>query len=98
MAQDRHIYGEINNQTDLREVFAAIRRDSDEVSTRPLLTELYRRAGYLITLTHAPAWDEKFGSGVKALRQIGEEEFVKTAREINRRAREIGTEADYDEK
>jgi hypothetical protein len=29
---------------------------------------------------------------------VGEEEFQKTARKINRRAGQIGTEADYDEK
>ncbi len=43
------------------------------------MTELYKRAGYLITLTHAPSWEEKFGKEARALRKTGEEEFRKTA-------------------
>jgi hypothetical protein len=31
------------------------------------------------------------------MRQLGEQEFSKTARKINRRAEKIGTDADYDE-
>jgi hypothetical protein len=74
-----------------------IRRDVQEARSRPGLTELYRRAGYLITLTHAPSWQQKFGKDAAELRTVGEEEFRKTARMINRRAAEIGTAADYDE-
>jgi hypothetical protein len=59
---------------------------------------LYKRAGYLITLTYAPSWEEKFGREASSLRKVGEEEFRKTARKINRRAEQIGTGADYDEK
>jgi hypothetical protein len=98
MAKGRQIYGEINSKTGMKEVFLAIRRDIDEAKSRPALTELYKRAGYLITLTHAPSWQEKFGKEARALRKLGEEEFRKTARKINRRAGQIGTEADYDEK
>jgi hypothetical protein len=29
MSEDRHIYGEINNKTDMKRVFLAIRRDID---------------------------------------------------------------------
>ena len=98
MATDRHIYGEINNKTDMHKVLLAIRRDVEQAKSRAALTELYKRAGYLITLTHAPAWKEKFGRKALALRKLGEEEFGKTARKINRRAKQIGVEADYDEK
>jgi hypothetical protein len=76
----------------------AIRQDVDQAKSRAALTELYKRACYLITLTHAPSWKEKFGREVSALRKIGEEEFGRTARKINRRAKQIGAEADYDEK
>jgi len=62
------------------------------------LTELYKRAGYLITLTHAPSWEQKFGKDVQALRQVAQEEFRKTAHKINRRAQQLGTEADFDER
>lgn len=46
MATDRRIYGEVENKTDLREVFTAIREDVEQAASREALTELYRRAGY----------------------------------------------------
>jgi hypothetical protein len=98
MATDRHIYGEVNSKTGMKKVFANIRRDVEKASSRPSLTELYKRAGYLIALTHAPSWQDKFGRESAALRAVGEEEFRKTAQKINRRAARIGTEADYDDK
>jgi hypothetical protein len=97
MAHDRHIYGEVNSKTGLKRVFTAIRHDVDDARSRPALSELYKRAGYLVTLTHAPAWKEKFGREAATLRQIGKEEFHRTARKINRRAAQIGTEADFDD-
>jgi hypothetical protein len=97
MAKEKQIYGEINNKADMQKVFSAIRRDVDQAKSRPALTELYKRAGYLITLTHAPSWEVKFGQETQALRALGEDEFRKTARKINRRAEQIGTEAEYDE-
>ena len=97
MSADRHIYGEINNKTSMKRVFTGIRRDITDAKSRPALTELYKRAGYLITLTYAPSWEEKFGKDAAALRHLGEAEFRKTAHVINRRATAIGTDADYDE-
>ena len=97
MTHDRHIYGKIGSESGMRQVFMDIRRDVESADSRPALTELYRRAGYLITLTYAPSWEEKFGSDDAALREVAKEEFGKTAREINRRAAQIGTEADYHE-
>ena len=81
----------------IKRIFTEIRHDVDRAKSRPDLTELYRRAGYLITLIHTPFMDEKFGTAAKALRDAGEEEFQRTIRTINARAEEIGTEADYDE-
>jgi hypothetical protein len=98
MSGDRHIYGEIDNKTGMRRVFTAIRRDVGGANSRPALTELYKRAGYLIALTHAPSWEQKFGEDAGALRGVGEDEFRKTARKINQHATKIGTNADYDEK
>jgi len=98
MAHDTHVYGEVNSQTGMKEVFQEIRRDVAQALSRPALTELYRRAGYLITLTHSPAWEEKFGRKAATLRRLAREEFARTARKINRRAEQVGTEADYDEK
>jgi len=55
MSADRHIYGQINNKSSMKRVFTDIRRDITDAKTRPALTELYKRAGYLITLTDAPS-------------------------------------------
>ena len=98
MSEDRHIYGTVNSPTGLRRIFKEIRHDVDNARSRPALTELYKRAGYLITLTHAPSWQEKFGKTAPRLRAVGEEEFRRTAHKINRRAAQIGTEANFDEK
>jgi hypothetical protein len=82
----------------MRRVFRQIRHDVADARSRPALTELYKRAGYLLTLTHSPSWEEKFGREAATLRTTGKEEFQRTARKINRRAAQIGTDADYDEK
>jgi hypothetical protein len=97
MTEKQHIYGEVNSKTGLKQIFVDIRHDIPNAKSRPSLTELYKRAGYLITLTHSPAWEEKFGKDVRELREVGKEEFRKTAHKINRRAEEIGTEANFDE-
>lgn len=97
MATDTHIYGEIDNKTNLRDVCKQIRDDVRNTHDRAALTELYRRAGYLITLSHANSWEEKFGDEIEEIRHVAEEEFARTARTINRRAEDIGTDADYDE-
>ena len=97
MSERHEVYGHIENETDLHHVFKKIREDVDAVDSRASLTELYRRAGYLITLTYAPSWIEKFGHEAERLRDIGQEEFRVTAHRINRRAKQIGTEADYEE-
>jgi hypothetical protein len=98
MDTDHHIYGRVNRKTGMKRVFTAIRRDVANAKSRPALTELYKRAGYLITLTYAPSWEEKFGRDAAGLRKVGKEEFHKTAKKINRRAEQIGTEANFDEK
>jgi hypothetical protein len=98
MSGDRHIYGEINNKTGMKRVFTEIRRNVAGAKSRPALTELYKRAGYLITLTYAPSWQQKFGKDAPALRRVGEDEFRRTAHRINRRATKIGTDADFEEK
>lgn len=92
-----HIYGNIGSKTDLERVFREIRKDVGGAKSRPSLTELYKRAGYLITLTYAPSWAEKFGREAKALREDAAAQFKTTARKINSRAKAIGTDADYDE-
>jgi hypothetical protein len=96
MAGANH-YGEIRSEPELREIFRAIRREVDLAKSRPALTELYKRAGSLITLSNTPAWREDHGGHAAQLHTVGQEEFGETARSINRRAQEIGIRADYDE-
>ena len=98
MAASGHVYGEVNNKTGLKKIFTHIRRDVAGAKSRPSLSELYKRAGYLITLTYSPAWDKKFGTDANTLRRLGQEEFQKTAKKINSRAKQIGAKADFDEK
>jgi hypothetical protein len=97
MATREHVYGEVNSAGDLRRIFAQIRSEVAMATSRDELTELYRRAGYLVTLTFSPAWEKRFGDEVIELRQLAEEEFSKTAHKINERAKAIGTDPDYDE-
>jgi len=97
MAKDNHIYGEVNSKTGLKTIFKDIRQDVASAKSRPALTELYKRAGYLITLTNAPAWKKKFGSEASQYRTVAKQEFASTARKINSKAKQIGAEANYDE-
>ena len=97
MPHDTHIYGEVESKTGLTKIFREIRQDVEKAKSRSDLTELYKRAGYLITLTYAPSWVTKFGKEAAQLRKVAKEEFGTTARKINSRAREIGSDADYDE-
>ena len=93
MATDMH---EIN-KTDLRHIFKEIREDVERAASREDLTELYKRTGYMITLTHASPVKEKSGSALKVERRIAEREFARTVRKINNRAKQIGVEAGYNE-
>lgn len=97
MTEHADRYGHINNERDMRLVFSEIRGEVTSADSRPSLTELYRRAGYLITLTYAPSWAEKFGGEAQQLRKVAEEEFHATAQLINRRAEKIGSAPDYHE-
>ena len=79
---DEHVYGEVENESDLRRIFAAIREDVSRTTTREDLTRLYRRAEYLVTLTFSPAWQNKFGDSIEELRRVAKAEFATTAREM----------------
>jgi hypothetical protein len=97
MTSTRNIYGDIDNKTNVHEVFLEIRKDVEQAQSRSELTELYRRAGYLIALSYAPAWEKKFGDELGDMREAAKQEFRTTARKVNTRAKEIGVASDYDE-
>ena len=92
----QEVYGQVSNAADLRQIFAAIQRELPQATTRDDLTRLYRRAEYLVTLTYAPTWQQKFGDQLPGLRQVAERDFGTTAGAINERARTLGVAADYD--
>jgi len=97
MAKDKHLQpGEVN-KIDLRGIFGKIREDVEQATTRETLNELYKQTGYMITLTHATPINEKVDKTVKLQRGIAEQEFARTVRKINNRAKKLGVEADYNE-
>ncbi|HEX3408404.1 MAG TPA: hypothetical protein VHS81_14300, partial [Caulobacteraceae bacterium] len=63
--------------------------------TRADLTRLYRRAGYLVTLTYSRPWRARFGAALAAVREDARRQLASTVAAINQRAAEIGTEPDY---
>lgn len=87
----------IESITDMKHVYADIRAGVPDAGSRRQLTTLYRQASSVITHSFAPTWKKKYGDKLPGLRKTAESEFRKTARAINRRAKQLGTDADYDE-
>ena len=96
MAKQTYIPSKVD-KIDVRRIFREIRNAVEKATSRKGLTELYKHAGYMITLTHATPVNEKSGGAVKIERGITEREFGRTVRKINNRAQKIGTEPDFNE-
>jgi len=96
MTRDTHTDGEVHEK-DLYHVFRGIREDVEKAESSEELTELYKRTGYMITMTHATSIKEKSDRQMKRRRGIAEREFGRTVRAINKRAKQIGAEADFSE-
>jgi len=96
--KSKRIYGTVSGMQDIRKINSKIRADVSRAKTRPQLTELHKRSMYIRTLCDSPAWKTSFYGKITRMKQVAEFEFTKTARAINKRARKIGTEANYDEK
>jgi len=96
MTRDTHTNGEVQEK-DLHHVFREIREDVEKAGSREELTELYKRVGYMITMTHATPVEEKHDRELQRRRGITEREFARTVRAINRQAKKLGIEADYNE-
>ena len=92
MTTDTH-----HHEKDLHQVFREIREGVENAQTREELTELYKRTGYMITMTHATPVEEKQDREIKRRRETTEHEYTRTVHAINKRAGEIGVEADYNE-
>src|SRR5215204_7442136 len=89
-----HRHGE-SNPIDLRQSFRKIREDVEQANIRTDLTELYKRAVYIIMMTHGSRLPED--RDMKRRRLMAEVEFGRSVRVINRRAKKIEVAADYDE-
>ncbi len=83
------------NQIDVKHIFQKLREETEQAASREDLNRLYKRSGYMITLTHAIPEQEYHGHDQ---RRQAEEEFTKTVRKINEQAQKLGTEANYNEK
>ena len=83
------------NPMDLRQSFRKIREAVEQANVRADLTELYKRAVYLIMMTHGSPLKED--REMRTRRLIAEAQFGKTVRMINRRAEKIEVSADYDQ-
>jgi hypothetical protein len=94
-ARGGHAYGHVDDPADLDRIFGQIRDEVGEAGSRAELTRLYRRAGYLVTLTYSGPWRAKFGADLPRLREAAKLQFKATAQAINRRAEAIGTDPDY---
>ena len=97
MTRDTHINDEVNDRTDLRHTFREIREDVEKARSREDLTELYKRTVYMIMMTHSSPLDEKFDRKMRRRQEIAEREFARAVRMINRQAKKIGIETDYNE-
>ena len=86
-----------SNPTNVRARFKEIRGALDQAGSQEDLTELYKRSVHMILMTHSSPIDEKHDRDLKRRRETAEREFARTIRMINRRAKKIGLEADYDE-
>ncbi len=91
------VYGHVESKADIDRIFGEIRDDLGHAKNRATLTELYRRAGYLITLTYAPSWEKRFGEKAASLRREAEADFRKLVKSLNTQAEKIGEKGDYDE-
>jgi hypothetical protein len=96
MARETYIPSK-GDKIDVRRIFREIREAVQKATSRKELIELYKHAGYMITLTHATPINEKSGGEVKIERGVTEREFARAVRQINKQAKKIGTEPDFNE-
>ena len=86
------------NQIDVKHIFHKLREEVEQAASREDLDKLYKRTGYMITLTHAIPIQQTYGNHLEEQRHLAEEEFTKTVRKLNEQAKKLGTEANYNEK
>jgi hypothetical protein len=97
MTRDTLINEEItSDRTDVKRTFKEIRDAVEKATSREDLTELYKQTVYMILMTHSTPVDDK-DREMKRRRETTEKEFARTVDLINRQAKKIGVEPDFDE-
>ena len=96
MTSESHIHHMESDPTHLRSRFREIRDTLEQAGSQEELTELYKRAVFMILMTHSSPVNEK-DREMKRRRETTEREFGRTVRMINRRAKKLGLEAEYSE-
>jgi len=101
-------YGRVGSVDDIKSIHQAIRAKVHLVKSckthskicdrgrRDQLVKLYRQGGYLVTLTFAPGWKQKFKGKIGKMRKTAKDEFGKTAELINRKADSIKVKGNFD--
>ena len=97
MLKDNLIDLEVDNLTNLRNIFSEIRVDIDTADSSYKLDGIYNRAGYVVVLVNDAFWERKFSEDIDNMRSIAEAEFRETARRLNMQAEELGMAGNYDE-
>ena len=95
MPDKDNIYGEVNTLQDVRKINGSIRREMGDAKSRAQLTELKKRADYLCTLTHSPAWHEKLGRRASRFREVAKAEDERTTDKANAVAKRHKWDAQY---
>ena len=97
MNKESLINEEINSdRTDVKHTFKEIRDAVEKATSREDLTELYKQSVYMILMTHSTPVDDK-DRDMKRRQENTEKEFARTVHSINRQAKKIGVEPDFDE-
>ena len=97
MLEHKLVYLEIDSKAVLKDAFSEIRDEVGQAASRPELSDLYNRAGYLVELANDSFWETKFFDDIEDIRHTAEQEFGKTARKINSQAEKLGIHGNYDE-
>ena len=97
LPKEPHDKDDVNPRTDLRGTFKEIREAIEKAQSKEDLTELYKRSVYMILMTHSSPVDDKLDRELKKKRETTEKEFVRAVRMLNRQAKKLGLEADYNE-
>src|SRR5215207_5328189 len=96
MAKDTLIEEIHEDRKHVSRIFKEIREVLEKAESKEDLTELYKQAVYMILMTHSSPLDEK-DKEMKRRRESAEREFTRTVRVINRWAKKIGVEPDYNQ-